>query len=156
MIRRFEHHHERLAPRRVFIRRVIAYLTLSALIISASLGIGILGYHLTEGLSWLDSLLNASMILGGMGPVDPMHTVAGKVFASFYALFSGMVFLVAVGVLIAPVVHRFLHQLQAAPEDVEEAADHEEKRRKRSTSTAARKAKAVERSEAKEPPGRKR
>ena len=68
------------------------------------------GYHYTEGLPWLDSLLNASMILGGMGPVDVVRTSAGKWFASFYALFSGMVLLVAAGVLIAPVVHRFLHR----------------------------------------------
>ena len=86
------------------------YLALSSAIILFSLGIGVLGYHVTEGLSWLDSLLNASMILGGMGPVDPIRTDAGKLFASFYALFSGMVLLVAVGVLIAPVFHRFLHR----------------------------------------------
>jgi hypothetical protein len=66
--------------------------------------------HYSEGLPWLDSLLNAAMILGGMGPVDPVRTTAGKWFASFYALFSGMVLLVAVSVLIAPVFHRFLHR----------------------------------------------
>jgi hypothetical protein len=60
---------------------------------------------------WVDALLNAAMILGGMGPVDTLHTAAGKVFASFYALFSGMIFLVAAGVLVAPVAHRFLHRL---------------------------------------------
>jgi hypothetical protein len=110
MVHRFEHRHQPLASRRLYYRRVGRYLALSMAIILGSLAIGILGYHLTEGFSWLDSLLNASMILGGMGPVNPVQTTAGKVFASFYALFSGMVLLVAVGVLIAPVFHRFLHR----------------------------------------------
>jgi len=110
MVHRFEHHRQPLASRRIFMRRVGRYLALSASIIAGSLAIGILGYHFTEGLPWLDSLLNASMILGGMGPVDPVRTTAGKWFASFYALFSGMVLLVAVGVIIAPVFHRFLHR----------------------------------------------
>ncbi len=106
----FEHRKQPLATRRVFLQRMARYLAVSIGIILASLAVGILGYHFTEGFSWLDSLLNASMILGGMGPVDPVRTVAGKLFASFYALFSGMVFLVAVGVLIAPAFHRFLHR----------------------------------------------
>ncbi len=110
MAGRFEHHRQPLATRRVFLKRMGRYLAVSAAIILVSLLIGILGYHFTEGMSWIDSLLNASMILGGMGPVDPVRTVAGKLFASFYALFSGMVFLVAVGVLIAPAFHRFLHR----------------------------------------------
>ena len=67
------------------------------------------GYHLTENMPWLDSLLNASMILGGMGPVDGLHTVAGKLFASFYALFSGLVFVGAASVLLAPLLHRLMH-----------------------------------------------
>ena len=79
----------RWPARPIFMRRMQRYLVLSFAIIAVSLGIGILGYHFTEGLSWLDSLLNASMILGGMGPVDPVHTIAGKWFASFYALFFG-------------------------------------------------------------------
>jgi len=94
----------------MFVRRMGRYLAISFAIIAASLGIGTLGYHFTEGLPWLDSLLNAAMILGGMGPVDRLVTTAGKWFASFYALFAGMVFLVAVGVLAAPVLHRFLHR----------------------------------------------
>ncbi len=110
MAHRFEHRRQPLASRRVFLKRMGRYLAISIAIILVSLAIGIVGYHVTEGLSWIDSLLNASMILGGMGPVDPVRTVAGKLFASFYALFSGMVFLVAVGVLIAPAFHRFLHR----------------------------------------------
>lgn len=107
---RFEHRRQPLASRRVFVRRMTRYLAWSAAIIVFSLGIGVLGYHFFEGLPWLDSLLNASMILGGMGPVDPVRSTAGKLFASFYALYSGMILLVAVGVLIAPVFHRFLHR----------------------------------------------
>ena len=126
----FERRQEPLASHKIFLRRVVVYIGLSIIIIGVSLAIGILGYHFTEHMSWLDALLNASMILGGMGPIDPLHTVAGKLFASFYALFSGMVFLVAVGVLIAPIFHRFLHSFQAAPEDVEEAADEEAAERK--------------------------
>lgn len=79
-------------------------------LIGASLGIGIVGYHLTEGLGWLDALVNASMILSGMGPVSELHHDAGKWFASFYALFSGVAFITSVGVMFAPVVHRFLHK----------------------------------------------
>ena len=79
-----------------------------------SLGIGMTGYHFLESLSWLDSLLNASMILGGMGPVNPLQTAAGKIFASFYALYSGVVLLAAVGILVAPIFHRFLHRFHLA------------------------------------------
>ena len=123
MIHHFERRHEPLLPRRVFYRRVLTYFIFSVVIIGCSLGVGILGYHYTEHLSWLDSLLNASMILGGMGPVDSLKTDAGKLFASFYALFSGMVFLVAVGVLIAPIVHRFLHTFHVAPDDAQDVED---------------------------------
>lgn len=79
-------------------------------IIGLSLGLGIFGYHFCAGLTWLDALLNASMILAGMGPVNEITTVGGKLFASFYALFSGVVFITAVALLLAPVFHRFLHK----------------------------------------------
>ena len=82
-----------------------------------SLGIGILGYHLLENLSWIDSLLNASMILGGMGPVAVVKTDAGKIFASAYALFSGVVFLVVVGLVFAPLIHRALHRFHLDEDD---------------------------------------
>jgi hypothetical protein len=109
MLHNFEHRNEQLASTGDFLKRMFRFAALATGIILVSLGIGIVGYHYLEGLSWIDSLLNASMILGGMGPVAPLQTTAGKLFASFYALFSGMVFLVAVGVLIAPIFHRFLH-----------------------------------------------
>jgi hypothetical protein len=107
----YEHKSHPLLPRKLFIRRLLGHGFAGLTVIAASLGIGILGYHAAEGLSWLDSLLNASMILGGMGPVDVLKTPAGKLFASFYALFSGIIFLLIAGILIAPVFHRFLHKL---------------------------------------------
>jgi len=83
---------------------------LAGVLILASLVLGIAGYHLFGGLSWLDALVNASMILTGMGPVDPILSVPGKLFESFYALFSGVAFLTIMAVILAPVVHRFLHR----------------------------------------------
>jgi len=106
----FEHRSERLANQSVFARRVLRYGLITVGIILFSLGIGMLGYHYLESLSWVDSLLNASMILGGMGPVDTLRTDAGKVFASFYALYSGIILLASVGVLATPIFHRLLHR----------------------------------------------
>jgi hypothetical protein len=104
------HRTKPLLPKKVFVLRVLRSLSLAFGIIGASLTIGILGYHFFEKLSWLDSLLNASMILTGMGPVNELHTVAGKLFASFYALFSGVIFITSVAILLAPLVNRFLHR----------------------------------------------
>jgi len=84
---------------------------LAALIIGGALGVGVVGYHSLGGLPWIDALVNASMILGGMGPVDPITSNAGKFFASFYALFSGLLFIGAASVLLAPFVHRIMHKL---------------------------------------------
>ena len=99
----FEHHKQPLVSTRDFIKRVGKYTALALLLVAVSWLIGILGYRLLEGLSWIDATLNAAMILGGMGPVDQLHTAAGKLFASFYALFSGIIFLVSVGILLAPI-----------------------------------------------------
>ena len=112
----YEHHKQPLASRKVFAQRVMRNGLIGAGMIFTALGIGVLGYHVFEGFSWVDSLLNASMILGGMGPVNPLQTVAGKLFASFYALFSGVVFIAAMGVLAAPIFHRFLHRFHLADE----------------------------------------
>ena len=105
----YEHYRKPLISRRRFLIRFVWHLLAALGIVLVSWAIGILGYHLFEGFSWIDSTVNAAMILGGMGPVNPLHTNAGKLFASFYALFSGIIFLVAVAVLLAPIVHRFLH-----------------------------------------------
>jgi hypothetical protein len=115
---RYEHRSEPLLPKHLFIQRVMWHALVGACVVLASLGIGVVGYHVTEKLSWLDSLLNASMILGGMGQVAPLNTDAGKLFASFYSLFAGMIFLVTAGFLIAPLAHRLLHMLHLEEETV--------------------------------------
>lgn len=107
----YEHHSKPLLPRKLFWRRVLAHASLGFVVLIVSLGVGVAGYHLTEGLSLIDSILNASMILGGMGPVDAIKTPGGKLFASFYSLFSGIVFLGVVGIILAPIAHRMLHKL---------------------------------------------
>lgn len=107
----YEHRSDPLLSRAQFARRVLAHGGLALIIIAMSLAIGVVGYHVLNGMSWVDSLLNASMILGGMGPVDAMTSDAAKVFASLYALFSGIVFLAVAGVLFAPIFHRLLHRL---------------------------------------------
>jgi len=106
----FEHRRDALLPRHLFLRRVARNTALSAGFIAGALAIGMVGYHLTERLSWLDAFLNASMILTGMGQVSELHSAAGKFFAGCYALFSGVAFLTAVAVLFAPLFHRFLHR----------------------------------------------
>ena len=105
----YEHRDQPLLPRADFLRRIARHAAIALAIVVGSLALGILGYHFLEGLGWLDSLVNAAMLLGGMGPVNELHTAAGKLFASFYALYSGIVFLVVAGVLFAPIFHRFLH-----------------------------------------------
>ncbi len=106
----YEHRFKPLLSKEKYNLRLIKHFSAACLIILFSLGIGVLGYHIFEGLTWIDSLLNASMILGGMGPVNEVRTTAGKIFASLYALFSGIIFLVTIGVIFAPIYHRFLHK----------------------------------------------
>jgi hypothetical protein len=116
----YEHHHQPLISRSAFLRRQLKHAAIAFLIVLGSLAIGIVGYHFLESLSWVDATLNAAMILGGMGPVNEMRTDAGKLFASAYALYSGIVFLVVAGVLFAPIYHRFLHRFHLESEDKEE------------------------------------
>ena len=112
----YEHREEPLASQEVFVRRLAYNGFIAFALLMLSLGMGILGYHFFEHLSWIDSLLNASMILGGMGPVNPITTIAGKLFASFYALYSGVILLASVGVLATPIFHRFLHRFHLSEE----------------------------------------
>jgi hypothetical protein len=112
----YEHHKQPLASKKVFAQRLTRNGLIGLALLLFSLGVGMIGYHYLENLSWIDSLLNASMILGGMGPVNPLQTNAGKIFASFYALYSGVVLLASVGVLAAPIFHRFLHRFHLADE----------------------------------------
>src|SRR5690242_13759277 len=106
----YERRTQPLLPRRVFYRRLSRGALMGATIISASLLIGMAGYHYFEKLSWLDAFTNASMILSGMGPLAPIQTTPGKLFAGCYALFSGIAFISSIGVVFAPIYHRFLHK----------------------------------------------
>ena len=105
----YEHRTHPLLSRAKFMRRVGHHLLLALFVVSIALGIGVFGYHYIAHLAWIDSLLNASMILGGMGPVDPLQSSAAKLFASFYALFSGLAFIGIASLMIAPFAHRLLH-----------------------------------------------
>jgi hypothetical protein len=98
-----------LLPRHLFLRRALWYSTFSFFILVFSLGIGMIGYHHFARLGWVDSFLNASMILTGMGPINAMENEASKIFAGCYALFSGIAFLSMVAVLFAPILHRAFH-----------------------------------------------
>jgi hypothetical protein len=118
----YERRSQPLLTRAQFFQRVLQHALFACGILVASLGLGVLGYHGFENLPWLDALLNASMILGGMGPVDPLKSNEGKLFASFYALFSGIIFLGAAGILVAPIVHRVLHQLHLDPDERDQGA----------------------------------
>ena len=108
-------HYERLrdplAPPPVFYMRVAGNVALVLSMIAVSLAVGMCGYHGFEHMSWIDAFVNASMILSGMGPLGELHTEAGKLFAGSYALYSGLFLVIAAGLLLAPLLHRFLHNM---------------------------------------------
>ena len=112
----YEARHERPLPRRAFYGRLFRHVLASLALLGGSLGLGIWGYMTFEQLSAVDAFLNASMLLGGMGPVDPPHTVAGKLFAGAYALYAGLLFLLSAALMVTPVLHRLLHRFHW-PED---------------------------------------
>lgn len=112
--------HPAMPSRTEFLARAMRNVAIAIGIVLAALAIGTAGYHYLGGLSWIDALLNSSMILTGMGPVNTLDTLAGKLFATAYALFSGVVFLTMVAVLFAPLLHRFLHRFHL---EFEEGAD---------------------------------
>lgn len=107
---------EPLLSRSAFLARAAWHFVLASCVIFAALAVGILGYHSFDHLSWLDSLLNASMLLGGMGPVSPVEGTAAKLFASFYALFAGLVFVTAAGLILGPWLHRLIHHFHIGDE----------------------------------------
>jgi hypothetical protein len=113
----FERHHEKLLPRKKFFIRLIKYALISISVIAFSLLIGMVGYHQLEGLPWVDSFLNAAMLMGGMGPINALHNQPAKIFAGIYALYCGMVLLIAVGIFAAPILHRFLHRFHLESEE---------------------------------------
>jgi hypothetical protein len=112
----YEHKSQPMAPLGMFCRRFFSNLVIALIVLTICLVIGILGYHYSAGISWLDSLHNASMILSGMGPVVEIKTESGKWFSSFYALFSGVVFITNIGLILAPAIHRLFHRLHLEEE----------------------------------------
>ena len=107
----FEHKSEPLLHRRAFLGRLALSAVLGISIVAVSLFTGMIGYHTLEGLSWIDSFLNASMLLGGMGPVKTDLSEPGKIFAGLYALYSGLIVIALAGLLLAPGVHHLMHQV---------------------------------------------
>ena len=122
----YEHHQQPLLSQSAFAGRLVRSTSAFAFLITASLAVGTLGYHALAGLSWVDAFLNASMILTGMGPVSPLPSALAKIFASLYALFSGVIFLVACGLGVAPIVHRFLHRFHLDLEEGSNVSDTEQ------------------------------
>ncbi|MFH0918308.1 MAG: hypothetical protein V1830_04155 [Candidatus Omnitrophota bacterium] len=115
----FEGKHQKIVPVSVFIKRLFIFIGIAMLLILFALAMGIAGYHWIAGFSWVDALLNASMILGGMGPVNPLTSTAAKIFASVYALFSGLVFIAVMGIVFSPIVHRMLHKFHIDDRDLQ-------------------------------------
>lgn len=115
----FERKHQRVAPLSVFAKRMGVALLVIAVLVAGSLFLGVAGYHWIAGFGWVDALLNASMILGGMGPGDALPSVGGKLFASAYALFSGLAFIAVMGIALSPVIHRILHTFHADEKDLD-------------------------------------
>jgi len=105
----YEKRHHRLAPFHVFVKRMILNFFIGLIVILFSLSLGMAGYAYFEKMNLVDSYENAAMILSGMGPVETIKTVEGKIFAGTYALFSGIVFLVVIAIIFAPIFHRFFH-----------------------------------------------
>jgi uncharacterized membrane protein len=114
----FERKHEKLASLSVFVGRIVASVMMAGTLIVIALIMGIVGYHWLAGFDWVDSILEASMILAGMGPVNLLTTTGAKLFASGYALFSGLVFIAVMGIVLAPVTHRMLHRFHIDNEDL--------------------------------------
>ncbi|MGE0742592.1 MAG: hypothetical protein AB7O98_14725 [Hyphomonadaceae bacterium] len=114
---RFEHKAAPLASHAVFAGRLARSALFALALIGVALAIGMIGYRLTEKMDWLDAYLNAAMLLGGMGEVDPLRTGAGKFFAASYALFCGLLIVIASGVILAPILHRVLHALHVEDEE---------------------------------------
>ena len=107
----YESHGDRLLPQKKFFARVLRHARLAAGVVVFSLAIGTSGFHFFDSQAWIDSFVNSSMLLGGMGLIGELHTAAGKIFASLYALYAGIVFLGAAGLVLAPFMHRVLHKI---------------------------------------------
>jgi hypothetical protein len=106
----YEHHRQRLLSRPAFLRRLAKQGISALVLVAVSLGIGTVGFHVLSGQLWIDALLNSAMLLGGMGPVGDLGRAGGKLFATFFALYAGLIFLIVAGLLFMPVFHRVLHR----------------------------------------------
>jgi len=115
----FEPKHKPLLSRQAFAKRVARNFAAASLLIGLSLVGGMVGYRYLEGMDWIDAFANASMILSGMGPLGPLQTWGGKLFAGFYALYSGLALILATGIIFAPVVHRLLHRFHLPSQEKE-------------------------------------
>jgi len=109
----YEHRSQPLIPRRAFLLRLSKHGAVAMGLLAVSLAVGMAGYHLFEKLHWIDAFLNTAMLLGGMGPVDPPKTSAGKLFAGLYALYAGLVVITVAAILGTPIFHRVLHHFHA-------------------------------------------
>jgi hypothetical protein len=114
----FERKGEKLAPLSVFVRRMVVSVALAGILIAVALLMGIMGYHYIAQFDWVDSILEASMILGGMGSINPLITTGAKIFSSCYVLFSGLVFIAVMGIVRVPIMHRMLHTFHVDNEDI--------------------------------------
>jgi ABC-type glycerol-3-phosphate transport system permease component len=112
----YEHHSRPLMPRPQFFRRLAKSIATAGGVIVVSLIIGMMGYHHFETMNWVDAFANAAMILSGMGPLTPLATNSGKIFAGCYALYSGLALVTTIGIIFAPVLHRFLHKFHLEDE----------------------------------------
>jgi hypothetical protein len=113
----FEHRRQPILQRQAFARRLATNFAASMTFIGASLCVGMIGYTATEGMEWIDAFANAAMILSGMGPLAPLHTFSGKLFAGCYALYSGLAVVFASGLILAPIFHRILHRFHVPTEE---------------------------------------
>ena len=113
----FERLSEPLATRQVFAGRLVRSIVIGGLIVAAALFGGMAGYHVFEGLAWIDAFVNTAMILSGMGVLAAPVSVEGKLFAGLYAIFCGLVLIAATAIMFTPVIHRFLHQMHMDDED---------------------------------------
>ena len=123
----YEHRHQPLLSRRQFVVRLVRHVVFASLILAVSLAVGMAGYRVFERLEWVSAFLNSAMLLGGMGPVDAPQTRGGKLFAGFYALYAGLVFIVVGGLVVAPALHRLLHRVHLG----DDSRDSNERSRER-------------------------
>lgn len=119
----YEHRSQPLLPLPHFLRRLAGHSLAALAVVIVSLTAGTLGYHVCARLAWIDSFLNASMLLGGMGPVGELTTDGGKIFASLFALYSGLMLIAVTTLILAPVLHRVLHRVHLEDPDVDESAE---------------------------------